>query len=68
MHNYLVTMADRITGECQQIIVRSDCPHGMQEYIDDQVSRGTAEIRLNNPVVIDVDARTARHIPVRHHT
>lgn len=66
MHSYLVTMVDRITGEHQRIIVQSDCPHGMQEYIDRQVSKGNSDIRLPNPVVIDIDDRTARHIPLRH--
>jgi hypothetical protein len=67
MHSYLVTLVDRITGEHQQVIVRSDCPHGMQEYIDQQIGEGNLPIRLNNPVVIDIDDRTARHIPLRHH-
>lgn len=67
MHNYLVTMVDRVTGEHQRVIVQSDCPHGMQEYIDQQVSRGNSDITLAHPVVIDIDDRTARHIPARHH-
>ena len=66
MHSYLVTLVDRVTGEHQRIIVQSNCAHGMQEYIDAQVSRGGSEIVLGNPVVIDVDERTARHIPMRH--
>lgn len=66
MHNYLVTMVDRVTGEHQRVIVQSDCPHGMQEYIDQQVIGGNSDITLANPVVIDIDDRIARHVPVRH--
>jgi hypothetical protein len=66
MHSYLVTLVDRLTGQHQRVIVHSDCPHGMQEYIDRQVNRGDPEIHLANPVVIDIDDRTARHIPFRH--
>jgi hypothetical protein len=68
MHSYLVTLVDRLTGEYQKVIVQSDCVHGMQEYIDAQVVEGRSEIRLVNPVVIDIDDRVARHIPLRHPT
>lgn len=66
MHNYLVTIVDRVTGEQQQVIVQSDCPHGMQEYIDSQIAGGSADIGLAHPVVVDIDERKARHIPLRH--
>lgn len=66
MQNYLVTMVDRVTGRHQRVIVQSDCPHGMQEYIDHLVTEGSTEIRLAHPVVIYIDDRTARHIPLRH--
>ena len=66
MHSYLVTLADRITGAQQRIIVQSDCSHGMQEYIDAQVAEGNAAITLAHPVVIDVDERIARHIPLQY--
>lgn len=67
MHSYLVTMVDRMTGEHQRVIVQSDCSHGMQEYIDRLVVAGSRDIRLSSPVVIDIDERAARHIPIRHH-
>jgi hypothetical protein len=67
MYSYLVTMVDRVTGQHQRVIVQSDCQHGMQEYIDQQVSRRNPDIKLADPVVIDIDARAARYIPVRHH-
>lgn len=66
--SYLVTLADRYTGEHQQIIVRSECPHGMQAYIDQEVRNKSTAIRLDSPIVIDIDERTARRIPVRHYT
>jgi hypothetical protein len=65
--SYLVTLADRYTGEHQQIIVRSECPHGMQAYIDQEVREKSSAIRLDSPVVIDIDERTARRIPARHY-
>lgn len=67
MHSYLVTMVDRVTGEHQQVIVQSDCPHGMQEYIDQQRLEADSVIRLAHPVVIDIDDRAVRHVPIRHH-
>ena len=65
--SYLVTLADKYTGEHQQIIVRSECPHGMQAYIDQEVREKSTAIRLDSPVVIDIDERTARRIPARHY-
>lgn len=67
MHSYLVTMVDRMTGRHQRVIVQSDCSHGMQEYIDQLVVAGSCDIKLSNPVVIDIDERAARHIPIRHY-
>ena len=66
--SYLVTLADKYTGEHQQIIVRSECPHGMQAYIDQEVREKSTAIRLDSPVVIDIDERTARRIPARHYS
>jgi hypothetical protein len=66
--SYLVTLADRYTGEHQQIIVRSECPHGMQAYIDQEVRDKSTAIRLDSPIVIDIDERTARRIPARHYS
>jgi len=66
--SYLVTLADKYTGEHQQIIVRSECPHGMQAYINQEVRDKSTAIRLDSPVVIDIDERTARRIPARHYS
>lgn len=65
--SYLVTLADRYTGEHQQVIVRSECPHGMQAYIDQEVREKRLVIRLDSPVVIDINERTARRIPAKHY-
>lgn len=62
MNSYLVTMLDRITGEQCRVIVQSDCVHGMQAFVDGLAAKG--QLSITNPVVIDVDERSARHIPI----
>jgi len=62
VHSYLVTMLDRVTGEECRIVVQSRCPHGMQEFVDRLAAEGRLPISF--PVVIDIDDRAARHIPI----
>lgn len=59
MKNYLVTLVDQETGELQRIVVQSECPHGMQEYVD-----SLSDLKLAHPVVVDIDEYSARHIPL----
>jgi hypothetical protein len=62
MNSYLVTMLDRMTGQECRIVVQATCPHGMQTFVDDLAAQGRLDITY--PVVIDVDDRSARHIPL----
>ncbi|OBY33529.1 hypothetical protein [Mycolicibacter kumamotonensis] len=62
MQSYLVTMLDRLTGQECKIVVQSECGHGMQQFVDDLASKGQLSIAC--PVVIDVDERAARHVPI----
>lgn len=62
MHSYLVTALDRMSGQMSQFIVQASCPHGMQEFVDTLAAEGKIDIPY--PVVIDVDDRTAAHLPL----
>lgn len=56
--SYLVTLSND-DGEIQKIIVQTGCIHDMQEFVD-----GLTDLKIKNPVVIDIDEKTARHIPI----
>ena len=56
--SYLVTLSND-DGEIQKIIVQTSCIHDMQEFIN-----GLSDLKISNPVVIDIDEKTARHIPI----
>lgn len=52
MNTYLVTLADRITGEDQRILVQSENDDNMQEFILSDAVRPT--LKLTEPVVIAI--------------
>lgn len=52
MNTYLVTLADRITGEDQRILVQSADSNNMQEFVDSD--RVKPALRITEPVVIAV--------------
>lgn len=52
MNTYLVTLADRNTGQDQRILVQSSNSEGMQEFIDSDEIKPT--LKLASPVVIAV--------------
>lgn len=52
MNTYLVTLADRKTGQDQRILVQSANDEGMQDFIDSDEVRPT--LKLANPVVIAI--------------
>ena len=56
--SYLVTLSNE-DGEIQKIIVQTSCIHDMQEFVD-----SLTDLKIKNPVVIDIDDKTARHIPI----
>jgi len=62
MHSYLVTLLDRLTGAEHRIVVQSDCPHGMQQFVDGLALDG--KLPLDNPVVIDIESVP---LPARQH-
>lgn len=52
MNTYLVTLADRNTGEDQRILVQSADSDGMQEFVTSDAVLPT--LRLADPVVIAI--------------
>lgn len=62
MRSYLVTMLDELTGEQCRIIVQASCPGGMQEFVEGLAREG--KLSISCPVVMDIDERRARHVPV----
>lgn len=65
MKSYLVTVIDKVTGDVQQVIVQASCTHGLQEVIEKGAAAGKLAEPTTHPVVVDVDARRAAHIPLR---
>ena len=61
MHSYLVTLSNGF-GEIQKIIVQTpvNCIHDMQEFVD-----GLTDLQIQNAIVIDIDADTAQHVPIK---
>lgn len=57
MNVYLVTLVDKITGELKRILVRSECSHGMQAFVDTLDDLG-----IGHPVVVDIDDTVAAHL------
>lgn len=52
MNTYLVTLADRNTGEDQRILVQSTTDDGMQEFVTSAAILPT--LKLADPVVIAI--------------
>jgi hypothetical protein len=52
MNTYLVTLADRNTGEDQRILVQSSNSDDMQQFVDSDKVRPT--LALADPVVIAI--------------
>lgn len=52
MNTYLVTLADRKTGQDQRILVQSFDSEGMQDFVDSDQVRLT--LKLAEPVVIAI--------------
>lgn len=46
---YLVTLFDRESGKDQRIVVQSECPDGMQEFVD-----SLTDLAIENPVVVRI--------------
>jgi hypothetical protein len=57
-HAYLVTLANSM-GQIHKIIVQTSCIHDMQEWVDAQT------FPISNPRVIDIDAKSVSHVPLR---
>lgn len=63
MNTYLVTLADRNTGEDQRILVQSKTSDDMQDFIDSDAVRPT--LRLGEPVVVAIHQLRIKRPPVR---
>lgn len=62
MNSYLVIMLDQVTGQESRIVVQSDCPHGMQEFVNDLAAKGA--LPTDNPLIVCIDEHAARHVPI----
>lgn len=63
MNTYLVTLADRNTGEDQRILVQSENDENMQEFIESSEVRPT--LRLADPVVIAIHRLRIKRPPAQ---
>ena len=61
MNTYLVTLADRVTGKDQRILVQSKCSDNMQEFIDSDEVKPT--LNLREPVVIAIHQLRVKRPP-----
>lgn len=58
MKTYLVTLLDAISFEEKKILVQSECSCDMQEFVN------TLDLGMQRPLVMNIDDRAAKHIPV----
>jgi hypothetical protein len=63
MNTFLVTLADRNTGQDQRILVQSANSENMQEFVDSAEVRPT--LRLDEPVVIAIHQLRVKRPPNR---
>lgn len=49
MNQYIVSLIDRVTNETQTILVLSEHPNQMQEFVD-----RVEDLKIKNPVVVDI--------------
>lgn len=55
--SYLVQLSND-AGEKLDIVVQSRCSHLMQEFVDG------LDLPIKDPRVINIDDKTARHVPI----
>lgn len=67
MNTFLVTLCDRDTGQDQRILVRTDDPTNMQEWIDASLDTLQPPLILSSPVVLSVRELKIKR-PPRHTT
>lgn len=63
MNTYLVTLADRVTGKDQRILVQSPSSENMQEFVESDQVRPT--LTLTDPVVIAIHQLRVKRPPTR---
>ena len=54
MNTFLVTLCSRETGQDQRILVRTDDPTDMQEWIDANLDTLQPPLTISSPVVLAV--------------
>lgn len=54
MNTYLVTLLDQETSQIQKIWVKSPCPCGMQEFIDELKDDPNSDLTMAHPIVVNV--------------
>lgn len=72
--SYLVHLVDKITNRAGLFIMQSECTHDTQEWVQGLADNGSLvvtnpddhsdQFSMANPVVVHVDDKAARHIPL----
>lgn len=62
MNTYLVTLADRVTGKDQRILVQSKSSDDMQDFIESDQVKPT--LSLEEPVVIAIHQLRVKRPPL----
>lgn len=70
--SYLVELIDAKTNRGGSCVVQSECTHDMQEWITHLASQGVLMVsspvgekfRMDDPVVVNIDAEKAAHVPI----
>ncbi len=73
-HNYLLVLMDAQTHRIGRCVMQSECAHGMQEWVTHLASTNGGlvvvvptndeKFSMTSPLVMDIDDKAARHIPV----
>jgi hypothetical protein len=70
--SYLVELIDAKSNRGGSCVVQSECDHDMQEWITHLARQGALMVcspdgekfRMDNPVVVNIDAEKAAHVPI----
>ena len=70
--SFLVELIDAKTNRGGSCVVQSECSHDMQEWMQHLADQGALMVcasdgekfRMDNPVVVNIDAEKAAHVPI----
>lgn len=70
--SFLVEVVDSVTNRFGRCVVQSECPHGMQEWMQSLANAGQLAVHDENdekfwptsPMVVNIDDKAVAHLPI----